>query len=252
MQVGLRKLLMTSLLASFVGQSALVYFDGTAAPAAMVLSEEGVQGRRLWHQFNCGVCHQIYGFGGFLGPDLTNAAPRLTRVRLDEVLINGIGQMPAFHLDQDQISAIEAYLHELNKTGVGVARRSVPLLPDVVWAAIDAHAQAKVPPEPVRRGLAAFRANCTTCHVPLQSTPLGLQTAPDLSTVVARLDDAAIRRTIVEGRPAKGMLPWPALGDATVGDLVAWLHWLHGERAAIRARVPGDDAEQGLPWWEYR
>lgn len=251
MQPGLRKALLTGLLASFAGQSALVYLDDTATPE-MRLSEEGVSGRRLWHRFNCNVCHQIYGFGGFLGPDLTNAAPRLSRARLDEVLTIGTAQMPAFHLDADQITAIETFLHELNDTGIGVARRWKPLPPHEVLAAIDEHLQASAPTEPVRRGFDTFRAHCTTCHVPLQSTPLGLHTAPDLGTAVARLDDDAIRKTILEGRPAKGMLPWPTLGATRVAEIIAWLHWLHVERAAIRARVHGETGEQGLPWWEYR
>ena len=34
-------------------------------------------GRALWHDHNCQTCHQIYGFGGFLGPDVTNGAQRL-------------------------------------------------------------------------------------------------------------------------------------------------------------------------------
>ena len=140
----------------------------------------------------------------------------------------------------------------MNSTGIGVARQSPPLPPDQVFTAIDAHVQAKAPAESVRRGLATFRANCMTCHVPLQCTSLGFNTAPDLSTVTARLDDPAIRRTITEGRVQKGMLPWPGLGEAAVGDLVAWFHWLHDERAAIRARVPGDASNQGLPWWECR
>ncbi len=250
-QVGLRKILLVSLLASYVGQTALVYLDDTATPE-MALSEEGVTGRRLWHELNCQVCHQLYGFGGFLGPDLTNAAPRLTRARLDEVLTIGNAQMPAYHLDGDQITALETFLHEMNATGVGVARANVPLPPDAVWAALDAHAQAKAPPAPVLAGLATFRAHCATCHVPLQSTPLGVNTAPDLSTVTTRLDDAAIAQVIATGRVPKGMPSWPALGDAKIQELIAWLHWLADERAPIRDRVPGDSAAQGLPWWEFR
>jgi nitric oxide reductase subunit C len=248
--VGLRKILLVSLLASYAGQSALVYLDDTATPE-LALSEEGVVGRRLWHEHNCQVCHQLYGFGGFLGPDLTNAAPRLTRARLDEVLTIGTGQMPAFRFDGDQITALETFLHEMNATGVGVARANVPLPPDTVWAALDAHAQAKAPPAAALAGLATFRAHCATCHVPLQSTPLGVNTAPDLSTITLRLDDAAIAHTIATGRVPKGMPAWPGLGDAKIRELIAWLRWLADERAAIRDRVPGE-AGAGLPWWEFR
>lgn len=249
--LGLRKLLLAALVASFGGQTALVYLDDTARGSAHVLSELAVQGRVLWHRNNCQVCHQIYGFGGFLGPDLTNAGPRLTRARLDEVLTVGNAQMPAFHFDSASIDAIEAYLLELDQTGVGVARRSPPLDARAVWAALEAHSAAQEPPAPAKRGLAAFQATCTTCHVPLQGTPLGLHTAPDLSTVVDRLDDAAIRTTIKAGRVARGMPAWP-LSDAVIDDVVAYFHWLRRERDAIAARLPNASGPRSLPWWEYR
>jgi nitric oxide reductase subunit C len=241
---------MAALVAAFCGQSALVYLDETAAPA-MRLSARGVQGRALWHRHNCQVCHQIYGFGGFLGPDLTNAAQRLTRARLDEVLTQGNAQMPAFHFDAEQIDAIETFLQELDRTGVGVARRSPSLDARALLAALDAHALERQPPQPAARGLATFRTLCIGCHVPLQPTALGFNTAPDLSTVTERLDGAAIRAAIVEGRAAKGMPPWPALGETAVGELIAFLRWLQQEREALRARAGGGLA-QGLPWWEYR
>ena len=242
---------MASLLASFAGQTALVYLDDTAdkLPA---LSPLAVQGRHLWHEHNCGVCHQVFGFGGFLGPDLTNAAQRLTRARYDEVLTLGNAQMPAFHFSSDQIDAIETFLFELDQTGIGVARRAPPINSRALLAALDEHAAQGQPPDAARRGLATFQKHCTACHVPLQATPLGFNTAPDLSTVVSRLDDAAIRTTIVQGRPTKGMQAWPILDAAAVGDVIAFFHWLGSERSAIGARVPGVGATQGLPWWEYR
>lgn len=250
MNLGLRKLLLASLLASFCGQTALVYLDDTAGPGQR-LSEQAVQGRRLWHQHNCQACHQIYGFGGFLGPDLTNAGPRLTRARLDEVLTVGNSQMPAFHLDSPAIDAIEAYLLELDQTGIGVARQSPPLDVRAVFAALDAQAKERPPSASASRGLATWKATCLTCHVPLQATALGFNTAPDLSTVVDRLDDAAIRTTITQGRAQKGMPPWP-LAAPVVDDVVAYLHWLRGERDNIAARLPGSSARQGLPWWEFK
>jgi nitric oxide reductase subunit C len=248
--LGLRKLLLGSLVTAFCGQTALVYFDQTA-DASPALSELAVRGRQIWHQRNCQVCHQIYGFGGFLGPDLTNAAPRLSRERMDQVLTSGNAQMPAFHLAADEIDAIAAYLRELDRTGTGVARQGTALDPTAVMAAIVAWRDTHPGSAAAMAGLATFRSNCTTCHVPFQATALGFMTAPDLTTVVDRLDDAGIQKTILEGRPGRGMQSWN-LAPAKVDELVAYFHWLRQERAAIAANLPGVDRPQGLPWWEFK
>lgn len=250
MHVGLRKLLMVGLVAAFCGQTALVYADTTADQNAP-LSEQAIAGRRIWHRHNCQVCHQIFGMGGFLGPDLTNAAPRLTRERLDQILTQGAAQMPAFHLTAEEISAVEAFLRELDRTGVGVARRDAPLDPQAIHEAIATHLDARAAPEPVRRGWTTFEQVCRACHVPLQATPLGLNTAPDLTTVTERLDAAGIAQTIKHGRPERGMPAWP-LEAATVDGLVALLQWLGDERAALAARLGDADRTQPLPWWEFK
>jgi hypothetical protein len=69
--------------------------------------------------------------------------------------------------------------------------------------------------------------------------------------VVDRLDDASIRKTILEGRPGRGMQSWN-LPAATVDELVAYFHWLRDERGAIAENLPGVDRPQGLPWWEFK
>ena len=71
MSIRARQGLMLALVCAFVAQTWLVYADpaGKRTP----LSPLAARGRALWHRRNCQSCHQIYGFGGFLGPDLTNA-----------------------------------------------------------------------------------------------------------------------------------------------------------------------------------
>lgn len=249
MHLGLRKLLMTSLLAAFGIQTALVYGDDTADRIGP-LSAEAVAGRRIWHRHNCQVCHQIYGFGGFLGPDLTNAAQRLTRQRLDEVLTRGTGEMPAFHLGPEEITQVQTFLQELDRTGVGVARRGAPLEPAKVHAAVEAALQELPAEHPARRGWQTFRTTCTTCHVPLQATALGLNTSADLTTVFTRLDEAGVRQAITEGRGSRGMPAW-SLGER-LDDVVALLRWLGEQRPALARAVGGVDRPQSLPWWTYQ
>ncbi len=247
MQLALRKALLTFLVAAFAGQSALVYLDDTA-DRTPPLRGEALEGRRLWHAKNCQACHQIYGFGGFLGPDLTNAAPRLTPERLREVLTVGNAQMPAFHMTDAEIAAIGAYLRAIDLTGVGVARAHPPRDPRQVLAAVQAHAATA--PAPVRRGLDRFVQACSACHVPLTATPLGPNTAPDLTTVVDRLDEAGLREVLTVGRPLRGMPAWN-LGDEARDEMIALLRWWRAEREALLGRL-GGERRQGLPWWVYQ
>lgn len=69
-----KRVLPTLLVATFAIQTALVYSDERADG----LSEPAIRGRELWYANACQVCHQVYGNGGFLGPDLTNAARSVT------------------------------------------------------------------------------------------------------------------------------------------------------------------------------
>lgn len=251
-----RKLLMGGLVAAFAVQTALVYLDDTAA-TFKTLSEEAVRGRRLWHKHNCQSCHQIHGFGGFLGPDLTNAGYRLTAERLKEVLTVGVAQMPAFHLNEVERDEIAFFLEELSVMGVGVPRRYLPLDPDKVRAALDERLSELAtsdspPPVAVGRGASVFKMNCASCHLPLQATPLGLQTAPDLTTVLERIDIKAVHTTIADGRPDRGMQAWAHLGAEAVNDLVAFVKWLNEDRKALAEKVGGVGTEQPLPWWEYK
>ena len=121
MKLAQRKLLMGALVASFAIQTAMVYADDTASTFE-VLSEDALEGRRIWHEYNCQTCHQIHGFGGFLGPDLTNYGLRMTDERLNQILTEGSAQMPAFHFDEDQIYYMGSFLDELSDMGQGVPR----------------------------------------------------------------------------------------------------------------------------------
>lgn len=243
---------MAGLVAAFVGQTALVYADPTAeeAPPLMGIA---LQGRRIWLDNNCQACHQIYGFGGFLGPDLTNAASRISRERLETVLTVGAGQMPAWGFSVEEIDALEAFLRALDRTGVGQARRTVPFTPRQIAAAL-AEQTAETPPSAAaRRGQERFRAVCSSCHRLFSPTPLDAFLAPDLSDVRARLSDAELEKVLVEGRPARGMPAWE-LGDEPRAEVVEYLDWLAENRAALLERLSRGTAgaERAIPWFEFR
>lgn len=238
-----RQWLFGGLIGIFFVQTWLVYSDptGRAAPA---LSPAAARGQRIWRAHNCQSCHQIYGFGGFLGPDLTNAADSLTEARVDLVLTEGSGQMPAFHLEQDEREAVLRFLTEVDRTGVGVARLG-PKLP------VDELLRNVVGDRPLP-GLAVMRKQkCLSCHLPNHGSPVR---APDLTTVLERLGRDKVAATLRNGVPGTLMPKFP-FTDAERGELLALLAWLGENRdrvaRAFEVTRPEGGSLLSLPWFEY-
>ncbi|RKZ49673.1 MAG: hypothetical protein DRR16_13955 [Candidatus Parabeggiatoa sp. nov. 3] len=108
----------------FFTQGFLVYSDfptpemGTKAQ----LNELAYQGLNIWRRENCQACHKIHGFGGFLGPDLTNVTQRLSENSLHYRLDQRGYLMPAFHLPQPERLAVIEYLKIINQTGQGTVK----------------------------------------------------------------------------------------------------------------------------------
>lgn len=107
---------MLSLISAFALQTYLVYSDRTGLKTGS-LSSSAHHGRKIWLKNNCQSCHQIYGFGGFLGPDLTNTAHDFDAEEIQEILATGPGQMPSIKISKIEATQLRAYFKELNKTG---------------------------------------------------------------------------------------------------------------------------------------
>lgn len=249
-----KKTMLALLVATFVIQTGLVYSDDVD----LRLSDEAVQGRKLFHDGSCQVCHQLWGQGGFLGPDLTNAASRVDPTRLASLMTVGSGQMPAFEYTEEQIAHLRAFLEEIDRPdiGRGQLRLGDPDAGTTPQAAFDASVAEAVPAGAAGRGFEAFRSGvCVACHFPFQESPVG---APDLSTVVERVADDELLEVLTSGRPTLGMPPpAPALTDAEKQDMIAWFHWLNENRALVegasRDRQSQRDVDWSkLSWWEYR
>jgi nitric oxide reductase subunit C len=73
-------------------------------------------GMDVWQQKNCQSCHQIYGLGGYMGPDLTNAAAKGDSY-LRAFISNGTERMPNFHLSAAEVDELCAFLHWVDATG---------------------------------------------------------------------------------------------------------------------------------------
>lgn len=75
------------------------------------------KGKQIWQQKNCTSCHQIYGLGGHLGPDLTNVVSQRPQEYIEFYLKNGSQVMPNFNLSQDQIDALISFLTAVDQSG---------------------------------------------------------------------------------------------------------------------------------------
>lgn len=76
-------------------------------------------GKEVWQQNNCHTCHQMYGLGGYLGPDLTNimSKPGRTDAYIKGIITSGVKQMPAFQLSDKELTDLLFFLKAMNETG---------------------------------------------------------------------------------------------------------------------------------------
>lgn len=83
------------------------------------LSSKSIVGQELWQENNCWSCHQIYGLGGYLGPDLTNtySNPNKGPLYIKAFLNSGVKSMPKFNFTEEEKEAIVSYLKDIDSTG---------------------------------------------------------------------------------------------------------------------------------------
>lgn len=107
------------LFTSFLVYSLFVYTKGTEANGT-IMSADAVRGKMLFQKHNCTACHQIYGLGGYLGPDLTNiiSSSENSESVATALLKSGSQRMPDFHLNDDQINEIIEYLKYIDQTTI--------------------------------------------------------------------------------------------------------------------------------------
>lgn len=240
--------LMVFLLAAYVIVSFFAYTDVPREDATPPLTDRERRGLEVFRSRNCHVCHQIYGFGGFLGPDLTNRVTDETLPEeFDSLLTYGSGRMPALRLSAGDREAVVAYLAAVNRTG-----RSQPEgVRSNASAEPVSHLESLLPadaPVDVRRGAAVWtRSGCGSCHVPFT---VGRVLAPD---VTGAASDRSLDVLLREGR---GRMPSFPLDESEVDVLRRLLEWVSENRAGL---VEGNDERlqregfswERVPWFEY-
>jgi nitric oxide reductase subunit C len=82
------------------------------------LSKQASEGKSIWQERNCASCHQIYGLGGYLGPDLTNVISKKGLDYARTFIETGTQKMPNLHLNKIEIEALLAYLSHIDSSGI--------------------------------------------------------------------------------------------------------------------------------------
>lgn len=86
-------------------------------PEAQPANSTAQKGKLLYQQKNCQACHQIYGLGGHLGPDLTNVYAMRTEAYIKAFLKVGSPVMPDFRLTDQEMEAFVEFFKYINSTG---------------------------------------------------------------------------------------------------------------------------------------
>ena len=90
-------------------------FAAGPLPASVIganANQEVTRGAELYNKKGCEACHNLAGYGGNYGPDLTFVADRLTREQLIIRILNGGGGMPAYAgtISPEELNALIAFL----------------------------------------------------------------------------------------------------------------------------------------------
>ena len=115
-----RKGLYTCLFCSFILFTGFVYTaDVPASDYVAAEHELALEGKQLWQKHNCTACHQLYGLGGYLGPDVTNvlSAKGKGEAYARAILQYGTATMPDYKLQPTEVDALIAFLQQTDQSG---------------------------------------------------------------------------------------------------------------------------------------
>ncbi len=95
----------------------VVYTTGTNV-LSPEMNENAVKGKILYQKYNCTACHQLFGLGGYLGPELTTtiSQPGKGPLYASALLSTGTLRMPDFHLSKEEINQIVEFLKYVDST----------------------------------------------------------------------------------------------------------------------------------------
>ena len=106
----------SALFIAFTVYSSWIYTDATDYGTPM--TERQQLGKKIYQEYNCQSCHQIFGLGGYLGPELTTIISDKTRGEAfaRAFIENGGGtRMPNFKFNKEQTEALVDYLRYVDQ-----------------------------------------------------------------------------------------------------------------------------------------
>ncbi len=113
------RIVIAIIISVFICYNFIVYTTKPAGPQ-ILMSEDALAGEKIWQDNNCTACHQFYGLGGYLGPDLTNVYSKYKHA-LPTFFNNGPGvnemSMPKFDFDSTELAHLTSFLKHVDRTG---------------------------------------------------------------------------------------------------------------------------------------
>ena len=95
-----------------------VYTKGAEGPP-IAMNEKAIEGKLLFQKYNCTACHQLYGLGGYLGPELTTIISQPGREPYSRAILKtGTQRMPDFHLNEAEVDNLIEFLKYVDATAI--------------------------------------------------------------------------------------------------------------------------------------
>jgi nitric oxide reductase subunit C len=118
-----KRLIFFSLVIVFSIYSILVYTSSTDySQGQEFYTKDAASGKLVFQKYNCISCHQIYGLGGYMGPDLSQVmvAEGKGEAYVNAFLTAGTDKMPRFDLEDQEKADLIAYLRYVGKATQGM------------------------------------------------------------------------------------------------------------------------------------
>ena len=95
----------------YTQKSVSKYSNKTISPLAC-------EGKTVFQKYNCISCHQLYGLGGYLGPDLTNVISSKGVPYVRVIIKNGTLKMPNLNVTDNEIEALVEFFSSADSSGI--------------------------------------------------------------------------------------------------------------------------------------